>query len=486
MKNILFIFCFLNSFVFAQTKFNYINSQNLLFTDKILSSEEYEGRLSGSAGYNKASDFARTIMETGGLQPAFGKEFYQYFNVEYNQIFEPNILNSYSDDSKTVFHLGKDYVYRGFTGSADFKLPTAFVGYGISQPEIGYDDYKNIDVTDKVVIAFKYNPKWKIENENWTDGSPRNKARMAFEHGAKGILFVSTPNEENPQKTIGSILDGEGEQMNNFPSLHISIDAANIFLKNSGFNLSQLQGKIDLTQKPFSVNLKTETEIFVKNLYDKETQTQNIAGIWEGNDASLKNEYIVVGAHLDHVGKQGNIYFPGANDNASGSSVVLNMIKAFSENNIKTKRSVIFVLFASEEIGLFGSKYFVQNLPMPKEKIICMMNFDCVGFGDSIQIGGGKSSPKLWELINDVDSQTSRMMVKNTWSGGGADAEHFYQAGIPTAYFVTTNSYTHLHYMTDTYETLNPKLFEAVANLGLNSLIKIANGSYVREEVVKK
>jgi hypothetical protein len=368
MKNIIFIFCFLYSFVFAQTKFNYINSQNLLLTDKILSSEEYEGRLSGSEGYNKASDFSKTIMKSSKLKPAFDKDYFQYFNVEYNQIIEPNILNCYSGNEKTEFKLGRDFVYRGFTGSADFRLPTVFVGYGISQPQIGYDDYKNIDVTDKVVIAFKYNPKWKIGNENWTDGSPRHKAKMAFEHGAKGIMFVSTPNEENPQKTIGSILDGEGEQMNGFPSLHISIETANIFMKNSGYSLSELQSKIDSSKQPLSINLSSEAEIFVKNFYTKEKQTQNIAGIWEGEDDLLKHEYIIVGAHLDHVGKQGSIYFPGANDNASGSSVLLNMIKAFSENNIETKRSVIFILFASEEIGLFGSKYFVQNLPVPKEK----------------------------------------------------------------------------------------------------------------------
>lgn len=481
-----FIFiCICLSNVIAQSEFNLINKNQLIYIDKILSSPEFEGRLSGSAGYDKASELAKGIMLSNNLKPAFGENFYQHFNVEYNQIHEPNILNCYIDNQETVFKLGDDFVYRGFTGSTDFRLPVAFVGYGLSQPEINFDEYANVDVKNKIVIAFKYNPKWNNKNGNWQDGSPRNKAANAYKHGAKGILFVSTPNESNPQKTIGSILDGDGKQMNNFPSLHISIEAANKFLSGTNYNLNQLQSIIDSTQKPFSIGLKSEAEIFVKNTYIKDQPTQNIAGIWEGSDEALKNKFIVVGAHLDHVGKQGNIYFPGANDNASGSSVVLNMIKYFGENKIKTKSSVIFVLFASEEIGLYGSKYFVENLPVPKENIICMFNFDCVGFGDSIQVGGGKSSPLLWDLIKNVGSQTTKMLVKNTWNGGGADAEYFYRENIPTAYFVTTNSYKHLHYMTDTVETLNQELFAAVANLGLSSLLKIANGEYQKEIVIK-
>lgn len=462
-----------------------IAKEDLLFTVKLLSSEEYGGRLSGSKGYDKASEFARQVFKSNSLKDILASDYYQKLNVEYNEILTPNILNYHFSNKTVKLKLGKDYVYRGFTGSADFRKKTAFVGYGISQPESGYDDYANIDVKDKVVIAFKYNPKWKNPNGNWVDGSPRNKAKMAFEHGAKGIMFVSTPNDKKPQPTIGSILDGEGIQMNDFPSLHISIDAANLFLSPSEKNLKNLQSLIDSTKQPFSIELDSEVEIFVSNKYHKEKQTQNIVGLFEGNDKELKNEYIIVGAHLDHVGTQGDIFFPGANDNASGSSVILNMIKALNENKIKTKRSIIFVLFASEELGLIGSKYFVENLPVPKEKIICMLNFDCVGYGDSIQIGGGNSSPKLWELINSVDKQNKKMMVKNTWAGGGADAEYFFRADIPTAYFVTTNSYEHLHCITDKVETLNPTLFESLANLGIESLIKIANGDYQRETIIK-
>ena len=484
MKFILFFLMVTIGF-FAQSNKNFINKNDLLFTVKLLSSKEFGGRLSGSEGYDKASEFARQIFKTNSLKDILHTNFYQHLNIEYNEILKPNVLNCYSRDGKDEFKLGADYVYRGFTGSADFKKQTAFVGYGISQPEIGYDDYTDVNVKDKIVIAFKYNPKWKHPNGDWKDGSPRNKAKMAFEHGAKGIFFVSTPNDKKPQQTIGSILDGEGVQMNDFPSLHISIDAANKFLVESEYNLNYLQTIIDSTKKPFSLELKTEAEIFVKNKYEKEKQTQNIVGLLEGTDEILRNEYVVVGAHLDHVGTQGDIYFPGANDNASGSSVILNMIRAINENRIKTKRSIIFVLFASEELGLFGSKYFVENLPIKKNQIVCMLNFDCVGYGDSIQIGGGKSSPKLWEFIHSVDSESNKMMVTNTWPRGGADAEYFFQNEIPTAYFVTTNSYEHLHQVSDKEETLNPKLFEAVANLGLNALIKIANGEYQRENVIK-
>jgi len=485
MKIILIFLTLFASVILSQNQNAKIHKEDLLFTVKLLSSNEFEGRMSGSEGYNKASYFARQIFRSNSLTDILSNNYYQNFNVEYNEILTPNILNCISSNKTTVFTLGKDFVYRGFSGSADFKLPVTFVGYGMSQPELNFDEYQNVDVKNKVVIAFKYNPKWKHPNGDWQDGSPRSKAKRAFEHGAKGILFVSIPNEQKPQSTIGSILDGDGEQMNDFPSLHISIDAANKFLESNGFNLSQLQTQIDSSQNPFSLSLNSEAEIFVKNKYNKESQTQNIVGLFKGYDEIFKDEYIVVGAHLDHVGKQGSIYFPGANDNASGSSVILNIVKSFNDQKIKTKRSIIFVLFASEEIGLYGSKYFVENLPVQKEKIICMLNFDCVGYGDSIQVGGGKSSPILWDQIKSIDRLSNKMMVSNTWSGGGADAEYFFRTGIPTAYFVTTNSYDHLHCISDKVETLNPKLFEALANLGMKALIKIADGEYHKEVIMK-
>jgi Zn-dependent M28 family amino/carboxypeptidase len=211
----------------------------------------------------------------------------------------------------------------------------------------------------------------------------------------------------------------------------------------------------------------------------------NVVGMIEGSDNKLKNEYVILGAHLDHVGSQAGLLFPGANDNASGSAAVLELAKAFVKGGVKPKRSVVFVLFAGEEQGLNGSKYFVDNWKKGYNKITAMINLDCVGYGDSIQVGNGKSVPDLWKIAKDLDEISFNSMISRTWAGGGADATPFFENGIPCLYFVTTNSYDYLHLPGDKEETLNPDLFEKVVKLALLTAVEVANGNYQREFFVK-
>jgi Zn-dependent M28 family amino/carboxypeptidase len=199
----------------------------------------------------------------------------------------------------------------------------------------------------------------------------------------------------------------------------------------------------------------------------------------------LKDEYLVIGAHLDHVGSQAGLIFPGANDDASGSAAVIALAKAFQNSDDKPKRSILFVLFASEEQGLFGSKYFVENLKVDTEKVVAMFNLDCIAYGDSIQVGNGKSSPTLWNLAERIDFENNQLMIRETWNGGGADLTPFYEKGIPGLYFVSKYSYDHLHLPTDTPETLNPYLYEKIAKLAYLTAKEIVDGNYKREIVNK-
>ena len=404
-------------------------------------------------------------------------------NVEYNRIDSPVTFSIVNEDQINEYTLGQDYVFRGFTGSGDLKLPVAFCGYGISRPDLGYDDYKNIDVTDKIVLVFKQNPSWRLNQNLWGKESPREKSRVAYEHGAKGILFVSKPNEEKIQPLIGSVQHGEGEQLENFPQLHISPEAANEFIVSSGFSLSECQWKIDTKKKPFSFLARREAHIKVNAHYEKSAKTMNVVGMIEGTDSLLREEYLIIGAHLDHVGSQAGLLFPGANDNASGSAGVLEIAKAFHNSNAKPKRSIIFILFASEEQGMLGSKHFVENLKINPKKIVAMLNLDCVGYGDSIQVGNGKSASGLWNIARSLDKQNANLMVKDTWSGGGADATPFHEKGIPCLYFVSKYSYDHLHQPTDKAETLNPELFEEIVQIAYLTAREIADGKYKREKI---
>ena len=177
--------------------------------------------------------------------------------------------------------------------------------------------------------------------------------------------------------------------------------------------------------------------------------------------------------------------FPGANDNASGSAGVIELAEAFQKSELKPRRSILFVLFASEEQGLFGAKHFVENTKIDSEKIVAMFNLDSIGSGDSIQVGNGKSSPELWSVARKIDKENFNLVVEDTWSGGGADLTPFYEIGIPGLYFVSKYSYDHLHLPTDTPETLNPELFESIVRLAYLTAREVADGNYNKETTIK-
>lgn len=462
-----------------------INKESLIANVRILSSPDFDGRLSGSEGYNKAAQFVADKFYELGLQSAGDQQYLQYLNVEYNKINSPAVFKTIVDNDTVNCELGKDFVLRGFTGSNSLALPVVFCGYGISRPDLYYDDYTGINVNNKIVMVFKQNPNWKNDDKDWGTNYPREKSLVAKKHGAKGILFVSLPNNSKPQPLIGSVMHGDGEQPIDFPQLQISLEAATSLLSRTGFTISDCQTKIDEKKKPLSMNLVTKAIVDVNAVYEKNVKTMNVIGMIEGNDPELKEEYVVIGAHLDHVGSQAGLLFPGANDNASGSAGVLEIAKAFIKGGTQPKRSVVFVLFASEEQGLFGAKHFIESWKYGYDKIAAMINLDCIGYGDSIQVGNGKSVPKLWEIANQIDKTSLNSMVDKTWSGGGADATPFHEKSIPCLYFVTTNSYDHLHLPTDTVGTLNPALFEKVVKLAHLTALEIANGNYEREEVLK-
>jgi hypothetical protein len=478
---------FINLFATAQnsTGLSEINKEDLIKNVRILTSPDFDGRLPGSEGYNKAAEFDADKFYELGLKFAGDEQFFQYLNVEYNKIESPAVFKTIVDGDTVIGELGKDFVLRGFTGSNSFTLPVVFCGYGISRPDLYYDDYAGINVKNKIVLAFKQNPKWKNDDKDWGTNYPREKSLVAKKHGAKGILFLSLPNDEKPQPLIGSVMHGEGEQPIDFPQLHISLDAANKLLSKTGFTISDCQTKIDEKKKPLSMNLITKAQIEVNAVYEKNARTMNVVAMLEGIDEKLKEEYVIIGAHLDHVGSQAGLLFPGANDNASGSAAVLEIARAFVKVGIQPKRSVIFVLFASEEQGLNGAKHFVESWKKGYDKIAAMINLDCIGYGDSIQVGNGKSAPNLWKIAKEIDETSFNSMVERTWNGGGADATPFHEKGVPCLYFVTTNSYDHLHLPSDKVETLNPVLYEKVVRLAHLTALEIANGNYLRESVIK-
>lgn len=468
-----------------------IDRAGLLGTVERLASPEFKGRLAGSPGYDLAAREMAERLRRAGLRPG-GEDpgadgpaaFFQRLTVEYCAIDTCRLALVTPGAAPRPLALGREFTCRGFTGSGSFTAPVVFVGYGLSRPESGYDDYTGVDVRGKVALAFKEEPPFAVDSAGWgRTHLPRPKGLTAAAHGALGLLLVSRPNQEHPQHPIGSTLEGRGEQDEGFPRLQVDGAVAEEMVGTAGLTLAGLESLIDSTRAPASRPLPVEARIEVAARYRADQPSVNVVAILEGADPELRDEYVVLGAHLDHVGAQGGeIYFPGANDNASGAATVVAIAEACARAGARPRRSLVFGLWSAEESGLLGARRFVERPPVPRERIVAYLNFDCVGHGDSIQVGGGRSYPRLWEIARELDADASRLLVGQTWGGGGADAAPFEEAGIPNLYFASRFSYTHLHLTSDTPQTLNPALLEAVARLGYGVAWRLAEEGVPPEE----
>ncbi len=459
-----------------------IRSADLMKTVEYLASPRLAGRLAGSPGYMEAARELAGRFRRMGLRPAGDEGFFQRLDVEYAEIDTCRLALLLPDGTARELKLGPDFVARGLTGSAVFTAPMVFAGYGVSVPERGYDDYAGIDARGKVVLAFKAPPPFPLDSIGWGDRiMPRPRGRVAAEHGARGLLLVASGDPEGLTKPIGSVLEGPGPQDERFPRLMVDVPVAQEMLAATGLRLADLKAAIDSTRQPQSRDLNASIRVDVKARYRAKQPSVNVIGLLEGSDPALRDQVLVIGAHLDHVGSQGDITFPGANDNASGAAAVLAVARAFARGGGRPKRSVLFVLLSSEESGLDGAKRFVGHPPVPLRKIVAYLNLDCIAVGDSIQLGSGRTSPRLWQLARELDARGARLSVAETWGGGGADATPFAERGIPTLYFASRFSYAHLHQPGDTPGTLNPRLFEALTRLVHQTAWKVAEGGYPGE-----
>ena len=252
----------------------------LLDKVRTLSSKEFDGRLPGSEGYRKAVNYAEGIFNELRLKH-FGEDYSQTLYVEYNNIKAPAEFTLISPENKQ-YKLGTDYIFRGFTGSGKLDADVVFCGYGISTPL--YDDYKNIDVKGKVVMVFKNQPSWKIGDSSFSNAYPREKSKIAADHGAAGIIFLPVPNDKDPQKPIGSVLHGEGEQNENFPQLQVSLETVDELLSPSGYTLKQLQTNIDSLRQSMSLPTGSVVHITATAEYQMAVPVENVIGYIEGSD----------------------------------------------------------------------------------------------------------------------------------------------------------------------------------------------------------
>ena len=294
--------------------------------------------------------------------------------------------------------------YGAFRADVDVTAPLVFAGYGITAPELHYDDYRGIDVHGKIVLLFDHEPQETDSNSifngtgNTRYATTRVKVLNAQAHGAVGVLIVGEPNRKHPSnqeraariggsvtRTVPIPAQSIADDEVRIPSAVVSDAIAAELLAGAGATPSELQSNIDKDLQSQSRALPdTVVTVHFRNSSTSEGSSYNVAGLLEGSDPSLAAETILITAHHDHDGISGAEIWHGADDNGSGTVGVVALAHAFADNaraagGRKPKRSILFVVFASEERGLLGAFYMAAHPLRPLATTRAMINFDMIG-----------------------------------------------------------------------------------------------------------
>lgn len=449
-----------------------------------LASDELKGRGTGTPENDRAAEYIAKYFSTIGLTPKGSSGYFQKFKVTTDlELLKNNSLIVNVNNETIQFELKKDFQPTGFSANGTIEGDLVFAGYGIEAEDLGYNDYADIDVKDKIVLIMRYSPDGEKPDTKFGFKVQSNfKVTIAKSKGAKGVILFTGPNTLENDKLISFIPDPSAMNAG-IPVVSISTNKAIEIFEKAGRNLLEIQKQMDTTQQSKSFafeNARVKLQVELKPIVK---ETRNVIALLEGNDPVLKDEVVVVGAHYDHLGMGGRGSLAstkepqihnGADDNASGTSGLLELAEFFASKKSELKRSILFIAFSGEELGLLGSKFFVENPTIPLDKIVAMINMDMIGrlTENKLTIYGTGTSPRWKQLLNRLNSDST--FKYNFIDGGFGPSDHssFYGKNIPVLFFFT-GTHQDYHKPSDDFDKINYKGMESILNLVSNVLTDI-------------
>ena len=413
-----------------------------------LASDSLKGRKPGTVEMNVAGEYILAHFKAAGLKP-MAENGFQYFNIVIDATLGPENKLSL-DGYDAAFR--KEFIPLAFSSSGEVNASVVFAGYGfdLDLDSLKWSDYSGIDVKGKWVMIFRADPELDNTDSKFIPFSDtRSKVLTAKDKGAAGVLLVTPKGLDKDDKLMALVVENN-EVTSGIPVVNIRHQIADRILAAKGISADSLENLIIAKKKPNS--FETGTLLHGKvDVSQKHAKTANVIGLLEGNDKVLKDEYIVVGAHYDHLGFGGPnsgsrmpdtiAIHNGADDNASGTAMVMELAKKLCSQKAKLKRSIIFVSFSGEEMGLLGSKYFVNNPPVEIKKIKAMFNFDMVGRFDkeknSISISGTGTSAEGDSILKVFEKGLPFTVTHSPDGYGPSDHASFYSSNIPVFFFTT-------------------------------------------------
>lgn len=383
-----------------------------------LSSKPLAGRLSARPSDDAAAEFLAAELRKAGVPPVGGSYFQTIPLAEFEVDGEHSSLGWISHgaaDVERTLHPAGNFACR-FPESARITAGVVFAGYGITAPELNYDDYAGVDVRGKWVLVLAGEPQREQADSVFNGrgdtiyAGSRVKPLEAQKHGAVGLLLIGGRMGSLVRASSGGAVTAHlpaqalAESRFRIPVVTLSLAAGEDLLQTVGKDRAGLVHQIDAALKPQSFEMRgVKLALDHRVTHAQPVSSANVLGWIEGSDPALKNETVLLCGHHDHLGSVPEGYFPGANDNASGAAAVVELARAFAASGLKPRRSILFIVFGSEEEGLLGSFHYVEHPLRPLEKTVAVVNLDMIGQNEtpSLQTEGRWHIPA--DTTNAVD-----------------------------------------------------------------------------------
>jgi hypothetical protein len=452
---------------------------------KYLSSDKLEGRFPGSVGSKKAIKYISKHWEAQGVLPAGTKKYEQPFSyISKVSLGSRNILRV--RNSKSRYKIKKDFIPIGWSGNGNIDDKVVFVGYGFDiDDSLSWNDYINVNVKNKWVLMFLNGPDGNSTHSPYGYHKKLyNKVIAARDREVGGILFMER--EENENNKLKPLVYRQSASSAGLPIIQITHAVANNIINDNDRTVADLRSQIDQGLASFSFELDRKVSASVNLKFEKETAT-NVIGFIKGSDPILNKEYIIIGAHYDHLGYGGHMsgslnpdsmqIHNGADDNASGTAGILELSHKLMMNKKLLGRSIITICFDAEEKGLLGSKFYTQTPTKDLEQTAIMINMDMIGRLNEkpITVGGVGSAKTLSKTIEVVQQNHTLKIDKNISGMGFGRSDHasFYREDIPVLFFFT-GAHQDYHKPSDDWDKIDYQGEKEVLNFVYDLIVQLS------------
>ncbi|HUX96455.1 MAG TPA: M20/M25/M40 family metallo-hydrolase [Bacteroidales bacterium] len=498
-----------------------INEDVIKAQMSFLASDWMEGRAAGEKGERMAGDYIAGMLQLYGVKP-YGdyirtrsnpgiqnRTYFQNFVLLKTMPGNEQVMQIRSFEGKTIkiTSLTKDVDYTIRTADPAFELtaPVVFAGYAYKNDNLHYNDFAKLDIKGKVVLRISGFPKFVTDKLNRSvlnyESAKMDSVIRAM--GAAGIIefspddrVVGRPERRdfmNMSPSEGNQWQGRprvfysipGERNNDAPKrANVSIKTANEILKGSGIDIEEYIAKADINQ-PYLLSPLNNKEIYIKtSVITSQVAVRNIIGIIEGKKT---DEVIVLGAHYDHIGSGNGYIWNGADDNASGTVGIMTLAKAIMETGTRPEKTIIIALWTSEELGLLGSRYYLDNLDFPINNLKLNLNFDMISryVTDSEPTKVTMTYTKKYKIFEDItvaNQHNYEIILSIDYQPsddppGGSDHRSFVAKGIPVMRFKPGHREEY-HRPGDEIKTLNWDIMEKIIRISFLNIWQLANSEW--------